>query len=426
MKYKTPSCPDKSRLGRVGGQAVLEGVMMKAGNRTVTSCRKEDGSIVVTDDTFVSVRKKHKILDIPLLRGVVNFIEMMALSVKTLEASTAALGLEEEEETKFEKWLKKHFGLNITKFIMVLGVVLGLALSVGLFMVLPSLVGMGVEWLANLAGGSIGLWVAVVEGIAKVAIFILYLWLVSFMPEIKRTFMYHGAEHKTIATFEAGIELTPENCKEYTRYHPRCGTSFMFFMILLGIVAGLFVRILWENIAPVYYILIRLAILPLVVGIGYEFIMFAGKHDNFIIRLLSAPGLWVQRITTKEPTLEMLEVAIVSTKCALRDEIPEFMEFYQVRAWEKKPLAEESVSSADETEETDGASDENATAIATEMTEANTQTEAPSQSEATPDAPSQGEEINEQSAQAEATTETPSQSEATPETPEENTSEDGE
>ena len=339
MKYKTPSCPDKSRLGRVGGQAVLEGVMMKAGNRTVTSCRKEDGSITVADDTFVSVRKKHKILDIPLLRGVVNFIEMMSLSVKTLEASTAALGLEEEEETKFEKWLKKHFGLNITKFIMVLGVVLGLALSVALFMVLPSLVSMGVEWLVNLAGGTLGLWISVVEGVAKVGIFILYLWLVSFMPEIKRTFMYHGAEHKTIATFEAGIELTPENCKEYTRYHPRCGTSFMFFMILLGIIAGLLVRIIWPAIAeiPVYYILIRLAILPLVVGIGYEFIMFAGKHDNLIVRLLSAPGLWVQRITTKEPTLDMLEVAIVSTKCALRDEIPEFMEFYLARAWEKKP-----------------------------------------------------------------------------------------
>ena len=340
MKYKTSSCPDKSRLGRVGGQAVLEGVMMKAGNRTVTSCRKDDGSIVVTDDTFVSVRKKHKILDLPLLRGIVNFIEMMALSVKTLEASTAALGLEEEEESKFEKWLKKHLGMNATKFIMFIGVVLGLALSVGLFVVLPSLVGSGINWLVGLGGMELGIWVAVVEGIAKVAIFILYLWLVSFMPEIKRTFMYHGAEHKTIATFEAGIELTPENCKEYTRYHPRCGTSFMFFMILLGIIAGLFVRILWEDIPTVYYILIRLAILPLVVGIGYEFIMFAGKHDNFLVRMLSAPGLWVQRITTKEPTLDMLEVAIVSTKCALRDEIPEFMEFYNARGWEKPVVAE--------------------------------------------------------------------------------------
>ena len=338
MKYKKGVCPDKSRLGCVGGQAVLEGVMMKAGNRTVTSCRKEDGSIVVTDAIFESVRKKHKILNLPLIRGVVNFIEMMKLSITTLEASTAALGLEEEEETKFEKWLKKHFGLNITKFIMVIGVVLGLALSVGLFMILPSLISAGIDWLL---GGTLGLWAAVVEGVAKVAIFLCYLWLVSFMPEIKRTFMYHGAEHKTIAAFEAGVELTPENCKEYTRYHPRCGTSFMFVMILLGIIAGLFVRMLIPNLATGYYILIRLAILPLVVGIGYEFIMFAGKHDNVVTRTLSAPGLWVQRITTKEPTLDMLEVAIVSTKCALRDTFPEFLEFFESRAWEVKEQTED-------------------------------------------------------------------------------------
>ena len=332
MKYKKGVCPDKSRLGCVGGQAVLEGVMMKAGSRTVTSCRKEDGSIIVTDDTFESVRKKHKILDLPLIRGVINFVEMMKLSITTLEASTAALGLEEEEETKFEKWLKKHFGVNITSFIMVIGVILGLALSVGLFMVLPSLISAGIDWLL---GGTLGLWAAVVEGVAKVVIFLTYLWLVSFMPEIKRTFMYHGAEHKTIAAFEAGVELTPENCKEYTRFHPRCGTSFMFVMILLGIFAGLFVRMVFPGLRTWAYILIRLAILPLVVGIGYEFIMFAGKHDNAVTRTLSAPGLWVQRITTKEPTLDMLEVAIVSTKCALRDRFPEFQEFFDMRAWEK-------------------------------------------------------------------------------------------
>ena len=348
MKYKKGVCPDKSRLGCVGGQAVLEGVMMKAGSRTVTSCRKEDGSIIVTDDTFESVRKKHKILDLPLIRGVVNFIEMMKLSITTLEASTAALGLEEEEETKFEKWLKKHFGVNITKFVMVIGVILGLALSVGLFMVLPSLISAGIDWLL---GGTLGLWAAVVEGVAKVIIFLGYLWLVSFMPEIKRTFMYHGAEHKTIATFEAGVELTPENCKEYTRFHPRCGTSFMFVMILLGILAGLFVRMAIPGLETWAYILIRLAILPLVVGIGYEFIMFAGKHDNVVTRALSAPGLWVQRITTKEPTLDMLEIAIVSTKCALRDRFPEFMEFFEARAWEKhEELAQESESESDASE----------------------------------------------------------------------------
>ena len=207
-----------------------------------------------------------------------------------------------------------------------------------------------------LIGGKLGLWAAVVEGVAKVAIFLSYLWLVSFMPEIKRTFMYHGAEHKTIATFEAGVELTPENCKEYTRFHPRCGTSFMFVMILLGVLVGLFVRMALPGLPTGIYILIRLAILPLVVGIGYEFIMFAGKHDNVVTRALSAPGLWVQRITTKEPTLDMLEVAIVSTKCALRDRFPEFMEFYEARAWEKlveAPACKENTDASTVVENTD-------------------------------------------------------------------------
>ena len=345
MKQKQQTCCE--RLGRVGGQAVLEGVMMKAGERTVTSCRKSDGSIVVTDGKFISVRKKHKLLNLPILRGVVNFIEMMKLSVQTLEVSANALGLEEEEETKFEKWLKKHFGMNITKFVMVIGVVLGLALAVGLFMLLPALISDGIDFLV---GGKLGAFTAVVEGVAKIGIFLLYLWLVSFMSDIRRTFMYHGAEHKSIACFEAGEELTPENAKKHTRFHPRCGTSFMFFMILLGVIVGLFVRILLPDLRTWAYVLIRLLILPLVMGLGYEFIMFAGKHDNLFVRLLSAPGLWVQRITTKEPTLDMLEVAIVSIKCALRDDFPEFAEFYATRAWEPK---EEDVPVSDGTEAQD-------------------------------------------------------------------------
>jgi hypothetical protein len=156
------------------------------------------------------------------------------------------------------------------------------------------------------------------------------------MPDIKRTFMYHGAEHKSIACFESGAELTPENAKKYTRFHPRCGTSFMFFMILLGIFAGLFVKILIPGLDPFAYTGIRLLILPLVMGLGYEVIMFSGKHDNLFTRALSAPGLWVQRITTKEPTEDMLEVAIISIKCALRDEFPEFKEFFENKEWEKK------------------------------------------------------------------------------------------
>lgn len=332
-KKEKCSCNDNSRLGKVGGQAVLEGVMMKAGTRTVTSCRKEDGSIYVQNGSFVSIRQKHKFLNIPILRGVINFVEMMILSVKTLSVSADALEIE-DEEGKCEQWLKKHIGIRLTDVIMIIGTVLGIALSLFLFMYLPNLFSSLID--KYLAGGALGLWTAAVEGGVKILIFLAYLWLVSFVPDIKRTFMYHGAEHKSIACFEAGVDLTPENAKNYTRFHPRCGTSFMFFMILLGVCAGFFVKMLIPGLNTWGYTGIRLLILPIIVGLGYEFIMFAGKHNNIITRMLSTPGLWVQRITTKEPTLDMLEIAIISLKCALRDDYPEFKEFYELRGWEKK------------------------------------------------------------------------------------------
>ena len=288
------------RLNKVGGQAVLEGVMMKAGERTVTTCRKADGSLVVTDDSFKSIRKKYKILNIPVIRGVVNFIEMMILSFKTLGASADALGLEEEEPSKFEKWLAKRLGVGITDFIMVVSLILGLGLSVLLFVLLPGWISYAIDWVLSLFGLSLGVLSAVVEGVVKVGIFIAYLSLVSLMPDIKRTFMYHGAEHKSIACFEAGDELTPENAAKHKRFHPRCGTSFMFFMILLGIFAGLIIKQLIPGLSVWAYSGIRILILPLLMGIGYEVIMLAGKHDNIVTRVISTPGLWVQRITTKE------------------------------------------------------------------------------------------------------------------------------
>ena len=197
MKKENISCPE--RLGKVGGQAVREGVMMKAGNRTVTTCRKEDGTLAVTALDFKSVREKHKILGLPIIRGFVNFVEMMALSVKTMGASAEALGIE-EEDGKFERWLKKHFGVRVVDFIMAISLVLGLALSVFLFMFLPSAIADLINYLCD---GKIGDLRAVIEGAAKVLIFMTYLLLVSLMPDIKRTFMYHGAEHKSIACFES-------------------------------------------------------------------------------------------------------------------------------------------------------------------------------------------------------------------------------
>ena len=330
------SCPFSDRLGKVGGQAVLEGVMMKAGNRMVTTCRKEDGSLVVTDENFVSVRQKHKILDLPIIRGVVSFVESMIMSFKTLGASADALGLEEEEPSKFEKWLSDKLGLKVTDVVMVVSLVLGLVLSALLFVFLPIWVTAGINLLLGWAfetamGATVS---AVIEGLIKMGIFVGYLSAVSLMPDIKRTFMYHGAEHKSIACFEAGEELTPANAKKHTRLHPRCGTSFMFFMILLGIFAGIIIKsLLPEGFPTMLYSLIRLLILPLLMGIGYEFIRFAGKHPNWFTRALSAPGMWIQHITTKEPTEDMLEVAITSLKCALRDDYPEFKEFYDNKPW---------------------------------------------------------------------------------------------
>ena len=342
----TTSC----RLNRVGGQAVLEGVMMKAGNRTVTTCRKDDGTLVVNDGNFESIRKKVKILGLPIIRGVVNFIEMMALSVKTLNVSADALGIE-EEEGKAEKWMRKHLGVGLTDVIMVISVVLGLALSVFLFMFLPTVVADGINWLYMTLFSAPSIHptvIAVIEGVMKVAIFLTYLALVALVPDIKRTFMYHGAEHKSIACFEAGDELTPENAMKHRRFHPRCGTSFMFLMIALGIAVGMLVRNFWPGLESWQYALIRLAILPLVMGIGYEILMVAGKHDNVITRTISAPGMWVQRITTKEPTLDMLEVAITSIKCALRDDFPEFKEFFLQREWESRK--EEIIENVESTE----------------------------------------------------------------------------
>lgn len=335
------------RLGKVGGQAVLEGVMMKAGDRTVTSCRKADGTIYVHDDTFTSIRTKNKFLNLPIIRGLVNFIEMMKLSVGTMTAAAEALGLEEEEETKFEKWLKKHFGARLVDFIMLIGMVLGLGLSLFLFLFLPNFLASILDTYAF--GGALGVWTAVVEGVLKVAIFLAYLWAVSLMPDIKRTFMYHGAEHKSIACFEAGGELTPERAKEFTRFHPRCGTSFMFLTILIGIFAGFFIKTAIPGLPLWAYTIIRLGILPILMGLGYEVIRLAGKHDNLLTRIMSAPGLWAQRLTTKEPTEDMLEIAITSLKCALRDEFPEFREFFENRGWEPK---------ADESDEAESAEDE--------------------------------------------------------------------
>ena len=308
-----PKKEKNCRLNQVGGQAVLEGVMMKAGSRTATACRLANGEIVVAPKEFVSVRKKHKILNIPILRGIVNFVEMLILSMSTLTLSAEVAASDEDDAPS-----KSAFAA-----VSVVATVFGVLLAVVLFLYLPKLAVAGIERFS----GSLGVWGAVIEGFVKIAFFLIYLFLVSLMPDIKRTFEYHGAEHKSIACYEAGDELTPENAKKHTRFHPRCGTSFLFVMLALGIVIGVLLRIFLPD--PVIgnhllYTAIRLLVLPLVVGIGFEYIMFAGKHDNVLTKILSAPGLWFQRITTREPDESQLEVAIAALKYAHIDAFPDY------------------------------------------------------------------------------------------------------
>ena len=306
------------RLGKVGGQAVLEGVMMKSGDDTCLAVRGEDGVISTRKSKFTSLRKKNKFFNIPVLRGVVNFVEMMMLSMSTLTASAEMLGIDDAEpETKFEKWLTEKLGDKLMAVIMTLATILGVALSIGLFFLVPTYATKGIKYLM---GGEMH-WAlrSAIEGVLKIAIFIGYIAAVSLMKDIRRTFEYHGAEHKCVFCYEKGLELTVENAKGCSRLHPRCGTSFIFVMLFISIFITMFIHIDQTLLRT----LVKLLLMPLAIGIGFEFIMFAGKHDNFITRALSAPGLWMQRLTTKEPDDGQLEVAIAALKGAIPAEFPE-------------------------------------------------------------------------------------------------------
>ena len=303
------------RLGKVGGQAVLEGVMMKSGDDTCLAVRGEDGKITTRTKKFVSLRKRYKICNIPIIRGVINFVEMMTLSMSTLTASAEMLGIDDTEpETKFEKWLTEKLGDKLMAVVMTIAGVLGVALSIGLFFLIPTAVTKGIKFLA---GGNMS-WVvrSAIEGVLKIAIFIGYIALVSLMPDIRRTFEYHGAEHKSVDCYEKGLDLTPENAAKCTRFHPRCGTSFIFVMLFISIFITMFIHIDHALLRS----LVKLLLMPLAVGLGFEFIMYAGKHDNVLIRALSAPGLWMQRLTTREPDAAQLEVAITALKGAIPSE----------------------------------------------------------------------------------------------------------
>lgn len=322
------------RLGKAGGQALIEGIMMNGPQGAAISVRRTDGKIITVPKENKHIRDKVPLFKLPILRGIVNYIESMILGYKSLMESAELSGqleLEESEEemSKLDKWLCDHFGPKMMAVISGIAMVLGVVLATFLFVYLPSFIIKSLdvhflgEFLSNHALRPL------CEGVIRIAIFVGYLAAVSNMKEIKRVFMYHGAEHKTIFCYEAGEELTVENVKKHSRFHPRCGTSFMFIILIISIlISSLLAFILKQfpnitisgqhilNVAWAWSI-VKICILPIVMGISYEVLKYSGKHDNKFIRVLTAPGLWMQRLTTKEPDDSMIEVGITALKAVV-------------------------------------------------------------------------------------------------------------
>lgn len=304
----------------IGGQAVMEGVMMQspADEAIAIAVRRPSGRIVVTCEHREPISKKHKWMGLPLIRGCVNMVTMLAMGMQTLDKSTQMLGVLDEEPTKFEKWLADKLGANIDKVVMAVAMVLAVVLSLGLFVALPSIA-------ATLAGKAFDnrIVINLIAGVVRIAILVGYMWAVAFMPEIRRVFMYHGAEHKTVYCNEAGLELTVENARKFSCLHPRCGTAFLFLVmiisILVGSVADQIIYILFgiEKMGFILRFGRSLLILPLITGISYEVLKgLAHAGEAWWVRALRWPGLMLQHLTTREPDDDMLEVAIASMKAA--------------------------------------------------------------------------------------------------------------
>lgn len=292
----------------IGGQALIEGIMMRGPKKTSIAIRMSDGTISTEDLKRDSIQDKYPVLKWPLLRGVAAFIDSLSVGYKALSMSVDKAGLEDDEEpSKFDLWVQKKFGDKMMQAIMVASTVLGVLLAVLLFFTLPTVI---FNFIRSFAGSSFGQWRSVVEGVMRIAIFILYVILCSRVAEIRRLFEYHGAEHKTIFCYENDEELTVENVRRHSRFHPRCGTSFIVIMLILGIVVGFFIPFS----SPFLRTIAKILCIPVIVGVGYEFIRFCGRHDNTFTHIISVPGLWVQRITTKEPDDSMIEVAIEAMK----------------------------------------------------------------------------------------------------------------
>lgn len=307
----------------VGGQALIEGIMMQGPKGAAISVRLPDGTVDTEIRQVKHIKDKIKILGWPILRGPVAFVESMIFGYQCLMLSAEKSGMEdleadEENMSKLDHWLNDHMSKKFMNVLTGFASVLGVLLAAVLFMYLPTVI---TNFINRLCQEALTNWRALIEGVMRMIIFILYIALCSLMKDIKRTFMYHGAEHKTIFCYENGLELTVENVKKQSRFHPRCGTSFMFVMIIISVVVSSAVSVAFPGLRDntAVWMAVKLLILPLVMGLGYEFIKYAGRHDNIMVKILSAPGLWMQRLTTKEPDESMIEVAITAFRSVITE-----------------------------------------------------------------------------------------------------------
>jgi len=310
-KKQQECCQEKFKTS-IGGQALIEGIMMRGPKKQSIVVRGKEGIVSKVEDLKL-VKDKHPICGWPLIRGIVNFGSSMVNGVKALMYSAEFYPDEEDEgPSKMEQWFEKKFGsAALEKAVVYFSVILGIAFSVFLFIFLPNII-------SGLFNGLIKSYFIrnLIEGVLRIVIFLSYLILVSQMKDMKRVFAYHGAEHKTIRCYEAKLVLTVENVRTQTRMHPRCGTSFMFLIVIISILFFAIIRI--DNVF--LRLAARLLLLPAVVSVSYEITRFVGRHDNWFTRILTAPGLWMQNFTTQEPDDSMIEVAIEAVKLVLPEE----------------------------------------------------------------------------------------------------------
>ncbi len=341
MKQKQAGCPVNGYTS-IGGQALLEGIMMKGPGRTVMATRLPDGAIDLEDLNETHIRDRYKIFGWPLIRGTVNMVESFIIGYKALMKSAEKLGLDEEKpaapaaeapadgETPEQPAAQKSTS-GIMTIIGVVSTVLGIGLALVLFMWLPTVLfnllnsavtpaaAVTIRGLGEGVVGRLDGWKGVIEGVIKILIFLGYVAATALMKDIRRTYQYHGSEHKCIFCYEAGLPLTVENVRAQRRFHPRCGTSFLVLMLIVSILVSSCILYIFPGLRAItwLWIVVKILILPLILGLGYELIRFAGRHNNVFTRIMSAPGLWVQRLTTREPDDSMIEVAIAAMNAVI-------------------------------------------------------------------------------------------------------------